>query len=144
MDETIRKDMYCKAILLAFTPEDKKIIYDYTIPSAYHLTNKLNKLIKRNFFSPTFKINIQDIIYSNKDEYSYLDNIYCNQDNFGHEWFFGLGDVFRWRLPALNQFFNIYNDYFTNDEKFEWEKLHTELQRTLRNKDTYKNNEFFD
>jgi len=88
-------DMCCNAILLNFK---ENIIYDYPIPDVSKVTDAIKMALNdsKNTSKRILDL-ISEYIEERHDEDSYLRRYLWSQNVFGHEFFYGSGELFRFR-----------------------------------------------
>jgi len=89
------QSVLCDLIITQF---DKNIKHDYPIPDGYHIRKIVLESLKQWETKSKIKDDIHDIVIDERDQYSILhDYLGNNVETFGHEWFYGVGDLMRYR-----------------------------------------------
>jgi len=82
---------------LILTQFNKEIKYDYTIPPPSDVLKIVMDSLKQWETHSQLKKDISEIVEEGKDDESILRRHLWNDQSFGHEWFYGFGDFFRYR-----------------------------------------------
>lgn len=93
-----KRDIWLDVILLSF---DKPIVYDYPIPDKHRTNIHTGNVFKKLNDSKKIPKSLAELLFkhvwSAKDDYSDLENRLSWDHIFGNEWFYGYGDLYRWR-----------------------------------------------
>lgn len=139
-DDFEKTEVWIDVILLAF---DKPIKYDYYIPEIYLCQGIVEKVLpelKTKISSKIFET-IKDISFVSKDYYSKIEDYLRLKDYcLGNEFFYGYGQLRRWREGEKENALNRIKKYIPENEqkyvKIVQEVLKNQIEKSLK----YENN----
>lgn len=111
-----KRDVWIDVVLAAF---ETPIKYDYIIPDACSINDKVKHLIKllRGKIPRQITEQLGEITFAYKEEYSSLmHHLIMAEHIFGHEWFYGHGTLYRWRSGQKEECIKRINKYIPESQ----------------------------